>query len=105
MSSSSVDNDSGEEEKDSIDVTADTEHGQNGSEPGERIIQLLQEERDGGGPPTPQQIGSRTNRYQVAQQAEDGSEDGTPEVLPRRPGSPPESIMSNPDDTPSVQVR
>lgn len=105
-----MDKDSSEEEKDAIDVAAadanPTEPSQNGSEPGEeRIIQLLQEERDRGGPSTPQQIDNRTNQYQVVQQAEDGSENGASEVLPRQPGSPPESIMSNPDDTPSVQVR
>lgn len=103
-----MDIDSGEEEKDAIEVaTADanpTDPVQNGSEPGEeRIIQLLQEERDRGGPLTPQQIDNGTNQYQVVQQAEDGSEEGASEVLPRRLGSPPESIMSNPDDTPSVQ--
>jgi hypothetical protein len=108
MSSSSVDNDSSEEEKDSADVARSdenlTEHVRNGPEPGgDRIVQLLQEERDE--PPTPQQVGNRTNRYKIVQQAENGSEDGASEVLPRRPGSPPESIMSNPDNTPSAQVR
>jgi hypothetical protein len=109
MSSSSVDNDSGEEEKDAGDVPVGdenpTEHegGQNGSGPSEgRIVQLLQEELDQ--PPTPQQIGNRTNRYKAVQQAGDASEDESSEILPRQPESPPESMLSNPDDTPSVQV-
>lgn len=110
MSTSSVDNDSGEEEKDTGDVDlldedqANHEHDQDGAESAEgRIVQLLEEERDG--PPTPQQAGSRTNRYKVVADAGYGSEEGSSENVLRRPSSPPESIMSNPDDTPSVQVR
>lgn len=108
MSSSSADNESGEEEKDTGDVAVaegsvtEYEHRQNDLEPGEdHIVQLLQEERDS--PPTPRQA-TRTNRYKAVQDAGYGSEEGSSENLPRRPGSPPESIMSNPDDTPSVQV-
>ena len=110
MSSSSVDNDSGgDEEKDTGDVpmadenTTEREPRQNGPESGgDRIVQLLQEERDG--PASPPKIGNRTNRYKAVQNTGYGSEDGSSEFLPRRPGSPPESILSNPDDTPSVQV-
>ena len=103
-----MDNESGEEEKDSIDVAVTnevpTEHGQNGSEPGEdKIVQLLPDERDA--PPPPPQIGNMTNRYEVVQQVESEPEDGSLEVLPQRLGTPPESIMSSPDNTPSVQVR
>jgi hypothetical protein len=109
MSSSSVANDSGEEEKDTGEVAVATEEGvteheqnQNDTEPAEDdIVQLLQEERDA--PPTPQDA-SRTNRYKAVHDAGYGSEEGSSENLPRRPGSPPESIMSNPDDTPSIQV-
>lgn len=109
MSSSSVENDSGEEEKNNGDAPArderQTELGRsrNGPHPAEeRVVELLQEERDG--PPTPQQISNRTNRYKAVQQLDDGSEDDSSQALPRRPGSPPESVVSNPDDTPSVQV-
>lgn len=110
MSSSSVDNDSGEEEKDVaaaggnvMEQEQDQDDSEQGEEQGEeRIVQLLQEERDA--PPTPQRMGNKPNRYKAVQQAENEYEDGSSDVLPQRPGSPPESVMSNPDDTPSVQV-
>jgi hypothetical protein len=109
MSSSSVENDSGEEEKNNGDAPVQEEHpaehegGQNGSHPAEEhMVELLQEER--ASPPTPEQIGNRINRYKAIQQLDNRSEDGSVEALPPRPGSPPESVLSNPDDTPSVQV-
>jgi len=105
-----VDNDSG---GDDDTITGDvpkadetsTDHGDNGSvaRPSEgRLVELLQEERDA--PTTPIQLGDSTNRYKAIQQTDNGSEDGSAEALPRRPGSPIESILSIPDDTPSVQV-
>jgi vacuolar protein sorting-associated protein 8 len=109
MSSSSVENDSGEEEKNNGDAPvmdehpAEHEHGRSGSHPAEEhIVELLQEEREA--PQTPEQIGSKTNRYKAIQQLDNRSEDGSVDALPPRPGSPPESVLSNPDDTPSVQV-
>lgn len=109
MSSSSVENDSGAEE-DTINggVLAEGVHapyiesGENGKQNGGgRIAQLLQEEK--GAAPTPQPLGNGTNRYKAAQQRDDGSEDGSVETLPHRKGSPADSVLSIPDDSPSVQ--
>jgi hypothetical protein len=110
--SSSVENDSGAEEEtingDVLVPAAEeppTNHkgNGNGSHPaGGRIVELLQEERDGAS--TPEQLGTGTNRYKAVQQLDNESEDGSSEALPRRAGSPIESILSNPDDSPSVQV-
>lgn len=107
--SSSSENDSGEEEQSNGDAPVRDEQqtervrSQNGVHLAEdRMVELLQEERDEA--PTPEQIGNRTNRYTAVHQPDDESEDDSSEALPRRPGSPPESILSNPDDTPSVQV-
>lgn len=105
-----MDNDSGaEEETINGDALAADEHPanhggiRNGAHAaGGRIAELLQEERDGAF--TPEPLGNGTNRYRLAQQTEDGSEDGSSEVLPRRAESPIESIISNPDDSPSIQV-
>ncbi|KAF4629617.1 hypothetical protein G7Y89_g8528 [Cudoniella acicularis] len=109
MSSSSVDNDSGAEEEtingDAIDRRQDVlAHGEreNGNKPVEgRIVELLQEEREGS--LTPQQVGNGTNRYKTIGALESASEDGSLDTLPRRPASPIESLMSIPDDSPSVQ--
>ena len=77
--------------------------GENGIRPGGgRIVELLQEERDGSS--TPQPLGNGTSRYKSIPQLDDGSEDGSAEALPQRAGSPIESIQSIPDDSPSVQV-
>jgi hypothetical protein len=110
--SSSVENDSGAEEETingDVPVPAAEEtpaihkSNGNGSHPaGGRIVELLQEERDGAS--TPEQLGNGTNRYKFVQQLDNESEDGSSEALPRRAGSPLESILSNPDDSPSVQV-
>jgi hypothetical protein len=108
MSSSSVDSDNGaEEETINGDVVAAATHlADNGGNEdsthaaGGRIAELLQEERDGGFTP----LGNGTNRYRLVQQTSNESEDGSSEILPRRPESPIESILSNPDDSPSVQV-
>jgi hypothetical protein len=109
MSSSSVENDSGAEDAINGDVAAEnlhapyTENGENGKQNGGgRIAELLQEER--GAAPTPQPLGNGINRYKAAQQIDDGSEDGSVENLPRRKGSPIDSLLSIPDDSPSLQV-
>lgn len=110
MSSSSVENDSGAEEDgtngDAAATSLDapyTERDENGKQNGGgRIAELLQEER--GAAPTPQPLGNGTNRYKAAQQIDDTSEDGSVETLPRRRGSPIDSLLSIPDDSPSVQV-
>jgi hypothetical protein len=107
--SSSSENDSGAEE-DTIngDVTNGEQHaaveeeGEDGQSGDGRIVELLQEEREGAS--TPQKLGNGTNRYKAAQPAESASEDGSMDTLPRRTGSPIDSVMSIPDDSPSVQV-
>lgn len=110
MSSSSVDSDNGAEGYVfNGDVAAGNDHApgveENGNgkhHGGGRIAELLQEERDAA--PTPQQLGNGINRYKNPQQIDSGSEDGLAEVLPRRAGSPLDSTLSIPDDSPSVQV-
>ena len=80
--------------------TATVETNENGTHPiSGRIVELLQQERDNAS--TPQQLGNGTNRYKNAQNIDGASEDGSLEALPRRAGSPVDSI---PDDSPSVQV-
>lgn len=109
MSDSSEENDSGAEEAtingytyNGAEDIADTENNENGPSPiGGRIAELLQEEREGAS--TPQQLGNGVNRYKAVQQ-EASSEDGSLETLPRRAGSPIDSLLSVPDDSPSVQV-
>lgn len=109
MSDSSEENDSGAEEAtingdtyNGAEDIADTESGEHGPSPiGGRISELLQEEREGAS--TPQQLGNGVNRYKAVHQ-ESASEDGSLETLPRRTGSPIDSLLSVPDDSPSVQV-
>lgn len=111
MSSSSVDNESGADEETingdvpTITDPAGAENGIKTGGGGGRIAQLLQEEREAA--PTPLAVGNGTNAYKDAAstlQGENRSEDGSVEGLPRRPASPGESVLSIPDDTPSVQV-
>lgn len=107
MSDSSEENDSGAEE---ATINGDTynreEHIADAEDVpsfiGGRISELLQEEREGAS--TPQPLGNGINRYKAAQQVESASEDGSLEALPRRTGSPIDSLLSIPDDSPSVQV-
>lgn len=68
-----------------------------------RIVELLQEEREDAS--ASQSVGNGTNRYKAAREMESDSQDGSEDTLPRRPESPIESVMSIPDDSPSVQVR
>ena len=107
--SSSEDNDSGAEEAtlngDEINGRAHTPTQstvRDGTSQAGSIAELLQEERDAA--PTPQQLGNGINRYKATQLADDTSEDGSQEVTPRRAGSPIDSLLSVPDDSPSVQV-
>ncbi|CAG8980533.1 hypothetical protein HYALB_00002530 [Hymenoscyphus albidus] len=109
MSSSSADSDSGGEEdtingddngtrQDGFNV----EESEDGSHAeGERIRQLLEEEREN--PATPLQITNGVNRYKANRIADSASEDGSLDALPRRAQSPIESVTSIPDDSPSVQ--
>lgn len=109
MSSSSADNDSGAEEAtinggevNGGNRTPTREEGGNGRPSAPRIVELLEEARDD--PPTPDQLGSRENRYRAVQHIATPSEDGSFDALPRRAGSPIDSLLSVPDDSPSVQV-
>lgn len=107
MTSSSVDNDSGAEEAtingDANKYTQARKKGENGSATGSRIVELLQEEREGAF--TPQPVGNGTTQYKLVGGRESPSEDGSLDVLPRRAGSPIDSLLSVPDDSPSIQVR
>lgn len=67
-----------------------------------RIAELLQEEREN--TITPEPLGNGTNRYKATQDLGSPSEDGSLDALPRRVGSPIDSMLSIPDDSPSVQV-
>jgi hypothetical protein len=108
--SSSEDNDSGAEEAtlngDEINGRAHTptpDSKEDGTPPaGGRIVELFQEERESAS--TPPQLGNGTNRYKTVQHINSPSEDGSLEALPRRSGSPIDSLLSVPDDSPSVQV-
>jgi vacuolar protein sorting-associated protein 8 len=110
MSSSEDNDDSGAEEAtlngDEINGRAHTPAKSNSND-GEitprAIAELLQEERDAA--PTPQQLGNGVNHYKVVLQTDEASEDGSLQATPRRTGSPIDSLLSVPDDSPSVQVR
>jgi hypothetical protein len=107
--SSSEDNDSGAEEAtlngDEVNGRAHTPTQstyKDGAIPAGGIAEVLQEERDAA--PTPQQLGNGINHYRAIQQADSASEDGSLEATLRRTGSPIDSLLSVPDDSPSVQV-
>lgn len=110
MSSSSADSDSGGEDStingDSNGTRQDglpIEESEDGSHAeGERIRQLLEEEREN--PSTPPRING-VNVYKANRLADNASEDGSLDALPRGAQSPLESVMSIPDDSPSIQVR
>jgi hypothetical protein len=111
MSSSSADSESGGEEA-TINgdfqetrqngLGTESEDGGSGAEGG-RISELLREEQEG--PSTPLPIINGPNRYRVNRDLENSSEDGSLDAIPRGVQSPIESVMSIPDDSPSVQVR
>jgi hypothetical protein len=70
---------------------------------GGRIVELLEEERANA--PTPIENGFRGRGYQHVQGSDQASEDGSVQLRPPPRGeSPSGSLLSIPDDTPSVQV-
>jgi vacuolar protein sorting-associated protein 8 len=79
-----------------------------GDRESEHIAEILEEERLGHPTPVPLGNGSVTNRYrEILQGQEDGSsEEGSVlDAVPKRVGSPIDSLLSVPDDSPSAQVR
>src|SRR5438309_2161044 len=76
----------------SLDGTAKREH----------IVELLEEEKAGAS--TPLENGFRGQGYSNVQEPDQASEDGSLEIPSRRVESPSRSVLSTPDDTPSVQV-
>ena len=105
-----MDNDSGAEEEtingDAINgdrAETPTENDENGSQArGGRIVELLREELEEVTTPPP--LGNGTNVYKELQHMDSPSEDGSIDALPKRSGSPIDSLLSIPDDTPSIQV-
>lgn len=84
-------------------LTPTRENTENGaSAAGERIVELLQEEREGAS--TPQQMGNGINAYKAIPLLESLSEDRSTDALRREARSPVDSMLSVPDDSPSVQV-
>lgn len=80
-----------------------TENTQNGSQArGGRIVELLQQELEEATTPPP--LGNGINVYRELQHLDSPSEDGSMDDLRRRNGSPIDSLLSIPDDTPSIQV-
>jgi vacuolar protein sorting-associated protein 8 len=70
------------------------------------IAEILEEERHEDASAPPSSNGIVPNRYrQLLREQGDESDSGSAEGLPRRVGSPIDSLLSVPDDTPSVQVR
>jgi len=73
----------------------------------DHIIDILEEERHLQSTPVlPIGGSSIRNRYRELVEAEHdtASEDGSTDAIPRRAGSPADSLLSIPDDSPSVQV-
>lgn len=110
MSSSSEDNDSGAEEE-TVNGDTETIHGESNSGSvvnngtpvrAGRIVELLEEELEDVTTPPP--LGNGTNIFKLNQHTDSPSEDGSVDAVPKRSGSPIDSILSIPDDTPSVQV-
>jgi hypothetical protein len=78
-------------------------HGTSAEPPeGGRVVELLEEERTGA--LTPIANGFSGKDYRTFQGPDEASEDGSVDQAPRRIESPSGSILSNPDDSPSVQV-
>lgn len=72
----------------------------------EHIAEVLEEERqEDAAAPAPENHGPLANRYrQLLRDQDDTSDSGSAEGLPKRVGSPIDSLLSVPDDTHSVQV-
>jgi vacuolar protein sorting-associated protein 8 len=70
------------------------------------IAEILEEERHEDATEPPTSNGTVANHYrQLLREQDDASDSGSAECLPRRAGSPIDSLLSAPDDTPSIQVR
>jgi hypothetical protein len=69
----------------------------------DRIVELLEEERTGA--ITPIANGFSGKDYRTFQEPDEVSENGSVDPTPRRVESPSGSVLSNPDDSPSVQVQ
>ncbi|KAH8682254.1 Golgi CORVET complex core vacuolar protein 8-domain-containing protein [Xylariales sp. PMI_506] len=68
------------------------------------IVEILEEERQEDAAEPPSSNSALPNRYhQLLRDQDDASDSGSAEGLPRRVGSPLDSLLSAPDDTPSVQ--
>lgn len=71
----------------------------------EHLAQFLEKERHNAQDTTPRGNGAVGNRYrQLLRDHDETSESGSVDGLPRRAGSPIDSLLSIPDDSPSVQV-
>lgn len=110
MSSSSEEHDSGAEEGTVNGETVAEEGAELGDAQLEdgtparsgRIVELLQEELEDVTTPPP--LGNGTNIFKTSKPIGNASEDGSVDAAPPRTGSPVDSMLSLPDDTPSVQV-
>jgi len=69
---------------------------------GGRVVELLEEERTGA--LTPIANGFSGKDYRTFQGPDEASDNGSVDQTPRRVDSPSGSVLSNPDDSPSVQV-
>jgi hypothetical protein len=78
-----------------------------GEQQADHIAEILEEELRAPSTPTPLGNGSIAHRYREIIQENEAdavSENGSTDAIPRRAGSPSDSMLSIPDDTPSVQV-
>ena len=73
-----------------------------GSPEGARLVELLEEERTGALTPVANGFGGKD--YRTFPAPDDASENGSVDQAPRRVESPSGSVLSNPDNSPSVQV-
>ncbi|KAI0380227.1 Golgi CORVET complex core vacuolar protein 8-domain-containing protein [Hypomontagnella monticulosa] len=70
----------------------------------DEIADIIEEERKGIISEEPAENGVVANRYrQLLRDRDDASEEGSAEGIPRRAGSPIDSLLSIPDDSPSLQ--
>lgn len=77
-----------------------------GDQEQDHIAEILEEERQEDATIAPSDShGAIATRYrQLLREQDDASDSGSAEGLPRRAGSPIDSLLSVPDDSPSVQV-
>lgn len=69
------------------------------------ISEMLEEELAAGVSPEPVGNGVHGKGYKIIDTAEGHFDDGSQDGTPPRNGSPVDSMLSIPDDTPSIQVR